>query len=234
SVVEKYEAWLTRRCSAEPVAYILGEQEFWSLPFVVSPSVLIPRPETERLVELVLDRVDTAFSGLVADIGTGTGAIACALASERPNCQIVATDISDEALSVAAKNVARLGFDRQIRLALGDGLEPLVPLAPFDMILSNPPYIAETERVEVMRDVIAFEPHLALFSGSDGLDIIRRLIRGAAPLLKAGGLLLLEHGFRQGEAIRELLMEAGMAEVETVDDYAGKPRISLGRSAYPR
>lgn len=224
----RFEALLARRQAGEPVAYLLGRQGFWSLELEVGPATLIPRPETECLVELALARLPAGQPLRVADLGTGSGAIALALARERPQARIVATDASAEALMVARRNAARLGLGR-VEFREGDWLAPLAEEL-FDLIASNPPYI-EQDDPHLAQGDLRFEPPAALASGVDGLDAIRVIVRDAGRHLHAGGWLLLEHGWRQGAAVRALLDAAGFSEVATERDLEGRDRVSLGRWA---
>lgn len=222
----RFEALLARRQAGEPVAYLLGRQGFWSLELEVSPATLIPRPETELLVELALARLPAGQSLRVADLGTGSGAIALALARERPQAHVVATDASAEALTVARRNAARLGLGR-VEFRDGDWLVPLAQ-ERFDLIASNPPYI-EQDDPHLAQGDLRFEPPAALASGADGLDAIRVIVRDAGRHLHPGGWLLLEHGWNQGPAVRVLLEAAGFSEVATERDLEGRDRVSLGR-----
>lgn len=217
---------LQRRLAGEPVAYLLGRRGFWTLDLAVSPDTLIPRPETERLVELALERLPEATPLRVADLGTGSGAIALALASERPQARVVATDMSPAALAVAAANARRHGLDN-VAFRQGSWHAPLAG-ERFDLIASNPPYIASDDP-HLARGDLRFEPASALASGHDGLDDIRLIIAGAATHLLPGGWLLLEHGWDQGAAIRALLADAGFVEVATEVDLEQRDRVSLGR-----
>jgi len=217
---------LQRRLAGEPVAYLLGRRGFWTLDLAVSPDTLIPRPETERLVELALERLPEATPLRVADLGTGSGAIALALASERPQARVVATDMSPAALAVAAANARRHGLDN-VAFRQGSWHAPLAG-ERFDLIASNPPYIASDDP-HLARGDLRFEPASALASGHDGLDDIRLIIAGAAAHLLPGGWLLLEHGWDQGAAIRALLADAGFVEVATEVDLEQRDRVSLGR-----
>ncbi len=221
-----FDALLTRRAAGEPLAYLLGRRGFWTLDLQVSPATLIPRPETERLVELALERLPDDRPLRIADLGTGSGAIALALASERPRAQVVATDVSDEALHVAQANaevnrVANVAFRR------GSWLAPLAA-ERFDLIASNPPYIADGDPHLGQGD-LRFEPPAALSSGADGLDAIREIVATAPAHLLPGGWLLLEHGWDQGEAIRALLIAAGFVDVATETDLEQRDRVTLGR-----
>ncbi|WP_414539031.1 peptide chain release factor N(5)-glutamine methyltransferase [Stenotrophomonas forensis] len=223
-----FETLLARRVSGEPVAYLTGRRGFWTLDLEVDPATLIPRPETELLVELALDRLPLDRALQLADLGTGSGAIALALASERPQAQVLATDASPGALAVATRNAARHEL-HNVRFAAG-GPEWYAPLqgARFDLIASNPPYIASDDP-HLQQGDLRFEPATALASGVDGLDDIRRIVDGGQAHLVRGGWLLIEHGWDQGEAIRALFEAAGFAEVQTVQDLEQRDRITLGR-----
>lgn len=214
-----------RRARREPLQYILGRTEFWSLPFRVSPAVLVPRPDTEVLVEEALSRA--APAARILDVGTGSGAIAVALAHELQEARVTAVDISAEALAVAGQNARDNSVEERIILVRAD-LQAL-PEGEFDLVVANPPYIAEGELAELMPEVRDYEPQLALAGGTDGLDAYRALARQAPGLLAAGGWLLVEIGAGQAVAVRELLAAAGLEEVFTRDDYAGLPRVVGGR-----
>lgn len=223
-----FEALLARRVAGEPVAYLTGRRGFWTLDLEVDPATLIPRPETELLVELALERLPPDQVLQLADLGTGSGAIALALASERPRAQVLATDASPGALAVAARNAARHELDN-VRFAEGghDWYAPLQGVR-FDLIASNPPYIASNDPHLEQGD-LRFEPSTALASGMDGLDDIRRIVDGGQAHLRPGGWLLIEHGWDQGAAIRALFEATGFAEVQTVQDLEQRDRITLGR-----
>lgn len=223
---ERFEALVSRRAQGEPVAYITGTRDFWSLTLEVSPATLIPRPETELLVELALDRLPRG--GRVVDMGTGSGAIALALAKERPDASVSAVDASHDALEVARRNAARLHLERVDFLA-GDWFAPLVD-ARFDLVVSNPPYI-EADDAHLGRGDLRFEPASALASGLDGLDDIRRIVAGAGAHLVDGGWLLMEHGWDQGPAVRAILRDAGFVEAFTATDLEGRDRVSGARAA---
>ena len=220
-----YASLVERRVAGEPVAYITGRRGFWSFELEVTPATLIPRPETELLVELVLARLPYAAGGAVADLGTGSGAIALAIAHERPGAQVVATDASAKALAVAQRNASSLGV-LNVAFAQGDWLTPLAGRR-FNLIVSNPPYI-EAADPHLGQGDLRFEPADALASGSDGLDAIRRIVGDAREHLEVGGWLLFEHGWNQGEAARALLHAAGYAEVVTVQDLERRDRVSGG------
>ncbi|MBN5152481.1 peptide chain release factor N(5)-glutamine methyltransferase [Stenotrophomonas maltophilia] len=223
-----FETLLARRMAGEPIAYLTGRRGFWTLDLEVDPATLIPRPETELLVELALERLPSDQSLQLADLGTGSGAIALALASERPQAQVLATDASPGALAVAARNAARHEL-RNVRFAEG-GHDWYAPLqgARFDLIASNPPYIASDDP-HLDEGDLRFEPASALASGVDGLDDIRRIVDGGQAHLRPGGWLLIEHGWDQGAAIRALFDAAGFAEVQTAQDLEQRDRITLGR-----
>jgi len=220
-----------RRRDGEPVAYLTGVREFWGLPLSVTPAVLIPRPETESLVELALSRLPVDQELRVLDLGTGSGAIALALAHERPRASVLATDVSTEALAVAQENARRIGI-ANVDIAYADWLADL-PAAwretSFDLIASNPPYVALHDPHLASGDV-RFEPVAALVSGGDGLAAIRRIVGSARAHLAPGGTLVVEHGFDQSDRVRELFAAAGFAEIVAVRDLAGMPRVVAGRN----
>jgi release factor glutamine methyltransferase len=198
------------------------------MDLAVGPATLVPRPETERLVELALERLPADRAVDVADLGTGSGAIALAIAGERPRARVVATDASAAALAVASRNAATLGLDAsRVAFVQGDWWAPL-DARRFDLVASNPPYIAEGDP-HLSRGDLRFEPRDALASGTDGLDAIREIVDGAPAHLVAGGWLLLEHGFDQGEAVRRLLEARGLVDVDTARDLEGRDRVTLGR-----
>ena len=222
---DRYEAHITRRALGEPLAYILGEKEFWSLSLQVEPAVLIPRPETELVVERALAHLPLVADADVLDLATGSGAIALAIANERPDCRVTGTDVSSGAIAVASRNARRLGLDR-VGFLTGPWYEPVQGMN-FDLIASNPPYVAEGDpRVE--RSVRRFEPHAALYTGPTGLEAIRAIVAGAVRHLKPGGWLVLEHGDTQSEPVRDLLSGAGFAAVNTHRDLAGLERCTEG------
>jgi release factor glutamine methyltransferase len=216
---------VARRDAGEPLAYITGRREFWSLDLAVSPAVLIPRPETELLVELAIQRIPHEQFASAADLGTGSGAIALAIARERPRTQVLATDSSAAALDVARGNAARLAV-ANVGFALGDWCAAL-GYAQFDLIVSNPPYIAAADP-HLRRGDLRFEPTSALASGIDGLDAIRSIVKAAPAHLRPGGWLLLEHGCEQGRDVRKLLETSGFVEVFTALDLEDRERVSGG------
>lgn len=222
---QQYQTYLNRRLQGEPIAYITGIKEFWSLPLHVTPDTLIPRPETELLIELILERFQTQENLTLADLGTGSGAIAIALAHEKPKWQITATDKSQKALDVATQNTKSLALTN-IQFVCGDWFAPLAD-KKFNVIVSNPPYISHEEWQDY-KGGLKFEPATALLADNQGLADIEKIIRGATSYLQAKGLLIIEHGFQQGEQIRELFDSSGYKEVETVCDLASQDRVTLG------
>jgi release factor glutamine methyltransferase len=222
---DTYAGYLARRRGGEPVAYILGQQGFWKLDLEVAPHTLIPRPDTELLVETALE-LQPATPARVLDLGTGTGAIALALASERPVWQVTAVDRVEEAVALAERNRQRLGLSNA--LVLASHWFGSLAGQRYDMILSNPPYIAAEDPHLAAGDV-RFEPSSALVAGADGLDDLRLIVSQAPQYLLPGGWLLLEHGYDQAPAVRELLAGQGFIEVASRTDLGGHERISLGR-----
>lgn len=225
---EQFQTLLKRRLHGEPIAYLIGERGFWDMDLRVTTDTLIPRPETETLVEQALQRIPADAHWQIADLGTGSGAIALAIARERPHCQLLATDISAAALAVARDNAARLQV-HNIHFVEGSWLAPL-PDERFDIIVSNPPYV-HPDDPHLQQGDLRFEPLSALQSGPDGLADIRRICDTARQHLRPGGWLLLEHGFDQGTAVYASLHERGYQQLETVKDLAENPRVSLGRTA---
>jgi release factor glutamine methyltransferase len=216
---KRYFEFVERRRKGEPAAYILGYKEFYGLELIVNAAVLVPRPETELLVDLALQR---EFSSVV-DLGTGSGAIAIAIKSERPRARVVATEASAAALAVAQRNAGKHGL--QIEFRLGPWLEPMAG-ERLDLILANPPYVADAD--PHLGD-LGFEPTLALVGGRDGLDHIREIAREAPRHLVPGGWLLVEHGMGQDRAVRALLAQAGLEEIDSCPDLARIPRVSGGK-----
>lgn len=229
----EFEGLLRRRLAREPVAYILGHRAFRTIDLEVTPHVLIPRPDTETLVDVALEELrslplagpDPADEPLAIDIGTGSGCIALALAAEDPFVRMVATDMDPGALAVARGNAARLGLARRVEFVLSD-LFADVGERPFDLVVSNPPYIPADEYVALEPNVRDYEPRLALYGGLDGLDFYRRLVPGAALLLRPGGMLTVEVGAGQAEAVAGIMEAAGAyKEPRTRDDLGGVPRV---------
>ena len=225
--LERFRSLVARRAGGEPIAYLTGRREFWSLPLQVTTDTLIPRPETELLVEWALELLPATGHRWVADLGTGSGAIAAALAHERPGIELLASDLSAAALAVAAGNFAALGLDN-VRSVCGNWYAALPRALLFDLIISNPPYIANGDP-HLQGDGLPCEPAAALSSGSDGLDAIRLIVAQAGDWLVPGGWLLLEHGYDQADAVANLLRYHGFAAVATRHDLAGHPRASGGR-----
>lgn len=221
-----FRALIERRGRREPIAYILGHCEFWSLTLKVGPEVLIPRGDTETLVEAALKVLPQG--GTLLDIGVGSGAIALAIAHERPDLHVEGIDLSPAALAIAAENAQRLGLAARVALRQGD-LFALDGSNQYDVIVSNPPYIAIGEKATLMPEVRDFEPSLALFSGDDGLDCYRALIPAARVALKRSGTLLVEVGASQATAVADLFAIAGYAEIFTSRDLAGIERVVAGR-----
>lgn len=219
----RFEILLERRLAGEPVAYITGQREFWSRTLYVNRDVIIPRPETEHLVEAALEHIPPAAHRRVADLGTGSGAIAIALAGERPGATVLATDVSLSALAVARRNVAAAKL-RNVTLLAASWLDPFT-VGGLDVVVCNPPYLADNDPHLAAGD-LRFEPHAALAAGADGLDAVRAVAAGARRHLVAGGALLLEHGFDQGVEVRRLLRTLGYRKVFGLEDYAGRERVS--------
>lgn len=226
AAAERFRALAARRAAGEPVAYLTGEREFHSLTFKVTPAVLIPRPETELLVELALERIPEGHASRVLDLGTGSGCIAVSIAKARPSAHVVAVDRSEEALAVARDNARQLGAGNvafrasEWYGALGSEL--------YDVIVSNPPYVASGD-AHLQQGDLRYEPQAALASGADGLDAIRAIVAGAPAHLAAGGWLVIEHGYDQAARCRELMERADLQFVSTRRDLAGLERVSSGR-----
>ena len=232
-----FEKLLARRAAHEPLQYLTGQQEFFGLTLKVSSAVLIPRPETELLVEAVLlwAQAQPHAPLHLVDVGTGSGAIALALATHLPSASITAVDLSEAALSIARENAERHGLATRVRFVHSDLLDALLPEVHsglsletrlrLDAVIANPPYIPAPDAPDLQPEVRDFEPHMALFAGEDGLGIYRRLIPAAAAALRAGGLLAMEFGFGQRDALAALL--DGWDEVHFLDDLAGIPRVVL-------
>jgi release factor glutamine methyltransferase len=223
---ERFRQLLLQRLRGEPVAYLTGEREFWSLPLTVTADTLIPRPETETLVAQALQRIPAGQPQLIADLGTGCGAIALAIARERPQCRILATDISAAAIAVAQNNARRLGIGT-VTFRTGDWCESLSGMQP-DMIVSNPPYIADADPHLETGDV-RYEPRTALAAGLQGMDALAVIARCAPDYLRPGGWLLMEHGYNQDKLARQLLELTGFTEVIDYADDAGLSRVIAGR-----
>jgi release factor glutamine methyltransferase len=227
----RFRALAARRVAGEPVAYLLGEREFFSRTFAVSPAVLIPRHETEMLVQRALELARDIARPVIADLGTGSGAIAVTLACELPGATLAAIDASTDALALARRNAAALGATG-VEFLSGSWYEPLVGRS-FDLIVANPPYIADGD-AHLRQGDLRFEPRAALDGGADGLAALRAVVAGAPRHLRPRGTLLVEHGFDQGAAVRDLLREAGLAAIRTHRDLAGRERIGEARREQSR
>ena len=227
--LNRYNDALERRAGGEPLQYITGHQEFWGLDLLVTPAVLIPRPETEHAVEAALELLRGMESPRLVDVGTGSGCIALALASELSRARVEAVDISDEALQVARQNASRLNLESRISFSRSDLLEKyLNSAATFDMVVSNPPYVGDSETDKLQVEVREHEPYQALFGGGkEGLDIYRRLIPQASRVLKPDGWLVMEIGYTQEQAIRDLLQHWN--QVRSVPDLQGIPRVMIAQ-----
>jgi release factor glutamine methyltransferase len=228
---ERFRELVRRRLRERlPVALLTGLREFWSLPLRVTPQVLVPRPETESLVEAALARFPEREAEMgVLDVGTGSGAVALALAHERPKARVTATDLSEAALAVARENAERLGLAGRIRFLCGD-LFAAVAGERFDLVVSNPPYLADAEAAGLAPE-LAHEPREALFAGPLGLEVLLRLVAGAPGALEPGGWLALETAPGQAEAVRAACNARGLAEAAVVRDLAGRPRVVVARAA---
>lgn len=228
SHAERFESLVSRRVRGEPVAYLTGSQEFWSLDLRVTPDVLIPRPETEHLVETVLDFLASCPDPCrVLEVGTGSGAIAVCLAKECARAEVWATDVSAPALDVAGENARRHGVERRIHWLQGDLLAPVRGLpGGFDVLVSNPPYIPGGELARLQREVREWEPALALDGGVDGMDFYRRIVGDGVRHVRQRGLLAVEVGAEQGEEVSRLFRAHGeLRRVRVRPDYAGRPRV---------
>jgi release factor glutamine methyltransferase len=224
----RYADLLERRHRGEPIQYITGETEFYGFPFRVTPDVLIPRPETELLVEKVFDLAACFRAPRIVDVGTGSGAISATLAHKLPHASITATDLSAPALAIARQNAERNGVSQRIRFLSADLLDPLAE-ERFEIVVSNPPYVPTTDRPSLPVEVRDHEPALALFAGPDGLDAYRRLIPQAFACLVPGGFLTLEIGHGQSPAIRDLLASSGFHQIEFLPDLQNILRVALAQ-----
>jgi release factor glutamine methyltransferase len=239
SVAREYFRLIARRAAGEPTQYLTGKQEFWGLEFEVTPAVLIPRPETEHVIEVALERLGARGIKIdmrtgepspplrIADVGTGSGCLAVALAHELPHAEIFATDISATALEVALRNATRHRVASRIRFLEGDLLKPVAPSPEsFDLIVSNPPYVAQDDEATLAREVREHEPHAALFGGPSGIEIYERLVEQAGELLRPGGVLVLELGYDSAQHVRAILVKQGnWVNVSVTNDLAGIPRV---------
>lgn len=222
----KFKELIQRRMAGWPVAYLIGSREFYLLPFDVSPAVLIPRSDTETLMVEADRRLKPLHAPTVLDIGTGSGCIAVSIAHIKKDAHVTTTDVSPDALEVARRNATKHGVADRMSFLQGDLFEPLAPESVFDLIVSNPPYIAQSEFAELAPEVRDHEPRLALDGGPDGLAFYRRIAAGVGPFLKPGGSLLLEIGYTQEDAVRGLLAERPELELgATLKDAGGHPRV---------
>jgi release factor glutamine methyltransferase len=226
--LERYDEALAERTRGKPSQYITGHQEFWGLDFVVTPAVLIPRPETEHVVETVLELARGVERPRLIDVGTGSGCIALALAHELPQAEVHACDISSEALEVARANAVRLELASRVTFHSSDLLSALPVEPAFDFVVSNPPYVGESEPEKVQREVREFEPKVAVFAGEKGLEVYERLIPQARAVLKPGGWLVVEIGYSIENAVRGLLK--GWSEIRVTNDLQGIPRVVAARN----
>jgi release factor glutamine methyltransferase len=229
---DKFETMVARREKREPIAYILGRKEFYSLDFEVSPAVLIPRPETELVVAVALEFIAGAPDARVLDIGTGSGAIAIAIAVNAPRVRLTAVDISADAIAMASRNARRHGVEHRVALRRADCfdiLDAAPALESFDVIVSNPPYLDDADIAALEPEVRAFEPRVALSAGAGGLDIIRRIAAHAPPHLARDGELIVEVGEGNAGAVAKLFEEAGLRVVSVINDLAGHPRVVRAR-----
>lgn len=225
--IKAFKQLVERRQHHEPMAYILGYKEFWSLVFKVTPDTLIPRSDTELLVETLLSHLPEGKQK-VLDLGTGCGAIACALAHSRPEWGITATDVSEKALNVAKENAEQLGLS-QIEFIQSDWFQSIHHQS-FDAIVSNPPYIREYD-LHLMHGDLLYEPRLALTPGASGLDAFHLIVQQSKGYLKPQGLLALEHGFDQANSVQTILTQAGFLEIQTYRDLSGLERVTTGKNA---
>lgn len=225
-----YRGLIQRRLGGEPTQYLVGSREFYGRRFAVDARVLVPRSETELLVEAVLHDVKKDAPSRVLDVCTGSGCVAITIAAERPQASVWATDLMPGALAVAKQNAEALGLDGRVTFFQGDLLAAVPEGATFDVIVSNPPYVKTAEIATLQREVQK-EPREALDGGADGLDVIRRLVSQALPRLKPGGLLAMEIGEDQGDAVKELMTRAGCRDVRIEKDLARHDRLALGRAA---
>jgi len=222
----RYDEAITERSTGKPAQYITGHQEFWGMDLIVSPAVLIPRPETEHVVETVLELARPLQAPRIIDVGTGSGCIALALAAELPSARVEAADISPAALEVARANAHRLQLDHRVLFSQRDLLAG-APAATYDFVVSNPPYVPASEPEKAQREVREFEPKVAVFAGESGLEVYRRLVPQSREALKPGGRLVVEIGFSLAQAVCELLSD--WAEVRVIPDLQGIPRVMAAR-----
>jgi release factor glutamine methyltransferase len=230
---ERYDAFIARRAAREPYAYIVGREEFWGLDLEVTPAVLIPRPETELVVESALELIPEGAHATICDVGTGSGCIAIAIAHDRPDAAVTAIDISSSALAVARRNAERHRVTSRVKFREGDLFAGVSER--FDLIVSNPPYVPERDRPTIQAEVGRYEPATALFAGADGLDAIRRLLADAPSRLRPGAHLVFEFGYGQADAIDEAIANApGLEAVAIRPDLQGIPRVAVARRTADR
>jgi len=229
--IQQFSHYLKLRSEGMPVAYITGEQDFWTLSLSVTPATLIPRPETELLVECALEKIPETGKQNILDLGTGSGAIALAIASERSNAKLLASDFSQQALSIAQKNAEQLHITN-ISFCRSHWFNN-IPGQQFDVIVSNPPYIAENDRL-LEENVRKYEPLSALHSGEEGMDDIHEIIKHSHSYLKPDSWVLFEHGYKQAEAVQSLLQQYGVSRVSTVDDLNRQPRVTMAKNSCSR
>lgn len=225
----RYDEVLAQRATGMPSQYITGHQEFWGLDFIVSPAVLIPRPETEHLVETVLELAREVPRPKLVDVGTGSGCIALALAHELKSAEVYAVDMSAEALEIAHANAVRLQLDRSVQFLRSNVLEALMNTSGFDLVVSNPPYVGFDEADKVQKSVRDFEPRMAVFAGKQGLDVISPLVQQAHTVLKPGGWLAMEIGYSMRDIVVDLLSPTMWEDVRVVPDLQGIPRVVAAR-----
>lgn len=225
--MQQWQVLSARRMAGEPIAYLIGERSFYAADWLVSPAVLIPRPETEHLVEAALAHIPVHQAYKVLDLGTGSGIVGLSIALARPQSEVIALDVSAEALAIAAQNQARLQL-HNVTLLASDWYAALTAAADFDVIVSNPPYIAAHD-VHLQQGDVRFEPAHALTDFADGLSCLRKIIQDAPLYLKIGGCLAVEHGYDQAETCQALFRAAGFSQIQTQVDLAGQPRLTLGQ-----
>ncbi len=223
-----FRSYIKRRANREPVAYIIGYKEFWGRNFEVDSRVLIPRPETETLIEVAMSKIPDKESSVIADLGTGSGCIAITISLEAKNVKMIASDISTGALEVAKINALNLGVDNCIIWRHGSWCEvfnSLIEPGSLDLLLTNPPYIDSSELYELQPEIIKYEPQIALNGGKEGLEIYKDLIKDAAFWLKFGGCIIMEIGYKQADCIKDYLEESSFISVEIIKDISGKNRV---------
>lgn len=225
----RYDETLAQRATGMPSQYITGRQEFWGLDFIVSPAVLIPRPETEHLVETVLELARGVAQPKLVDVGTGSGCVALALAHELKDAKIYAVDVSADALEIAGANAARLRLDGRVRFMQSNVLQAVADAHDLDFVVSNPPYVGFGEADKVQKSVRDFEPRIAVFAGEQGLDVIGPLVEQAHRALKLGGWLAMEIGYSMRDAVVNLLSPTMWEDVRVVPDLQGIPRVIAAR-----